>query len=191
MFSFICYHSSSNLFYHNNQLSELYVIIEILHLDILYSNITENDRSNCLPKLKSGVPLNFFTTVLRPRKGYQSEVVSPTPACKISLSFGTLSSKQQRHRRRRQRTIVNTITSRWRAEHLHGVVAKIRTLKDYFKSSREYKDAITKMFSVFVQLQQICQSGLVRKLSKLQRRLQCFFVSCNLHGHGQDLLFQV
>mgnify|MGYP001795222268 CR=1 FL=1 len=40
----------------------------------------------------------------------------------------------RRRRRRRQRTIINTITTvgMHRAEHLHGVVAKIRTWKDLF-----------------------------------------------------------
>ena len=42
---------------------------------------------------------------------------------------------------------------------------------------------------IFSELSQSCNSGLVRKLGKLQRRLQCFFVSCSVHGHGYDLLF--
>ena len=39
-----------------------------------------------------------------------------------------------------------------RAEHLHGVVAKITTWKDLFQSCREYEDVTAKTISVFVQL---------------------------------------
>ena len=37
-----------------------------------------------------------------------------------------------------------------RAEHLHGVFAKITTWKDLFWSCRDYEDVVAKTFSVFV-----------------------------------------
>ena len=35
----------------------------------------------------------------------------------------------------------------------------------------------------------IVKSGLVRKVGTVQRRLQWFFISCCVYGHGYDLLF--